>query len=738
MRLNQYALSLLVFVGVVVAGALLIVWGGGMPRMTVIAVTGLSMVGIGILLHLLLTVQKRLDDAGSKSGELARLKGELERTVKILQQRNSEAEASERRYRSLIDQQADIIIRKLPDGRLTLVNDTFCRTFNVQRETALGRIYRPHLHPDEKADIPPILSGGPDARVLKYTHCVQTAKGWRWIAWEDYPVRNDRGQVVEVQSIGRDITDQYSLELALREARDRAEQASRAKSMFLATMSHEIRTPMNGVIGMAGLLLDTSLTPEQRSYAGAVRESGEALLGIINDILDFSKIESGAMTLESVPFSPRILVESIAELLSQRCAEKGIEIVTYTHPRFAGNILSDEGRVRQVLLNLAGNAVKFTDQGGVRISVQPDDDPAFIRFEVTDTGVGISEEALPRIFEEFIQADSSLARRYGGTGLGLAISHRLVRAMGGKVGVTSTVGKGSKFWFTLPARRAGGDAEDATSITGTRVLVYTAFPGLAETLVRQLCDAGADAFAAKGLSSLETALVSGAFDVIIMDARASSGSSGEMLIRLKARLQGIRSIVLISPKERSSLPTLQSSGFDGYLIKPVRQHSLLRRVDAVTREGRDLEPDERITEAPARAVAAASSLKVLVAEDNRINVLLATALLKKLGHEVHTVGNGREALEALAARSYDLVLMDVHMPEMDGMEATRRIREAESQGRRKVRTPIVALTASTLEGDRQICIDAGMDDFLSKPLDPEALKAAINRYASGDRLARTA
>jgi PAS domain S-box-containing protein len=508
---------------------------------------GVAVAGIAVLLLSLISVQKRVHALDVRSGELARVKGELELTVKTVQQRNRDLEASELRYRGLVEQQGDVIIRKLPDGRLSFVNDAFCRTFNVRRENALGRTFTPVCHPQEQSDQPPVVATGSESLRLTYNQCMRTFNGWRWFAWEDHPIRNETGQLTEIQSVGRDITEQRQMEIELREARDKAEEASRAKSMFLATMSHEIRTPMNGVIGMTGLLLDTSLTPEQRSYATAVRESGEALLGIINDILDFSRIESGAMPMEDTAFSPRTLIESVAELLSQRCAEKGIEVATYAHPRFAGSIISDEGRVRQILLNLTGNAVKFTDQGGVRISAQPDEDPTFIRFEIADTGIGISDEALPKVFQEFTQADSSLARRYGGTGLGLAITQRLVSALGGKIGVTSTIGKGSRFWFTLPVKRASASTESQPALTGIRVLVHTAFHGLSETLVRQLCDAGADAFAAKGLASAETALASGAFNVLIMDMRTSNTPAAELLVRLKARLQGIKSIVLISP-----------------------------------------------------------------------------------------------------------------------------------------------------------------------------------------------
>lgn len=722
---HQLALAALLVA--LAASASVVAWhSSGMapgPAMT----AAIALAGISCLLYALFNAYQRVQALDNRSGELARVKLELESSVRALQQRHRELQASETRYRGLVEQQGDVILRRLPDGRLSFVNDSFCRTFNMSRERALGRPFIPTLNPGEKSEQPPSLQGQTSSHRLLYQQCVQTLAGWRWFAWEDHVIRSETGLATEVQSIGRDITDQKKMEMELREARDKAEEASRAKSMFLATMSHEIRTPMNGVIGMTGLLLDTSLSPEQRSYATAVRESGEALLNIINDILDFSKIESGTMPMEDTVFSPRNVIESVSELLSQRCTEKGIEIATYVHPRFASNILSDEGRVRQILLNLAGNAVKFTDTGGVRISAQPDSDPNFIRFEVADTGIGISQESLPRIFQEFTQADSSLARRYGGTGLGLAITQRLVQALGGSVGVQSTIGKGSRFWFTLPIKRATGVPESLPSLTGVRVLVYAAFQGLSETLVRQLCDAGADAFAAKGIAAAETALASGSFDVLLMDTRTTNAPPAEILVRLKARLQGVKSIVLLPAKERAFLPTLQSSGFDAYLIKPIRQVSLVKRIAAVVSGSQAYDSDDvaegRIELQPQEQI----SLRVLVAEDNRINVMLANALLSKMGHRVDTVANGREALEAMARVPYDFVLMDVHMPEMDGLEATQRIRQGEASGRRKIRTPIVALTASTLEVDRQICIDAGMDDFLAKPLDPAALRAVFER-----------
>ena len=698
-----------------------------------VIVGALALAGLAVLLLALLDALRRVKTLDARSGELARVKLELETTVRALQTRHRELQASEQRYRGLLEAQGDVILRKTPDGRLTFANDAFCKVFGVEREMVLGRPFFPEMHPDEKPPLLGALSGQGVASRMRSDQRLKTVQGWRWFTWEDYVIRSEVGQVTEIQSVARDISEQKDLEAALREARDKAEEANRAKSMFLATMSHEIRTPMNGVIGMAGLLLDTRLDPEQRSYAEAVRQSGEALLDIINDILDFSKIESGAMPMEDTPFNPRVMVEGVAELLAHRAFEKGIDIATYAHPRLNGQVIADEGRVRQVLLNLVGNAVKFTDVGGVRIIVVPDTDPRFIRFEIADSGIGISEDAQKNIFNVFTQADSSLARRYGGTGLGLAITQRLVKAMGGVVGVTSQAGKGSRFWFTIPWRRGGGGEATESVLTGAKVLVLTAFPGLSEFLVRQLCEAGADAFAAKGSASAETALSSGAFNVLVIDSRAGSTPASDLLVRLKARLQGVKTVVLLPAGERANLPSLKAAGFDAYLIKPVRRVSLIQRVAALlnSKDSGTTETAVAETEEVQKPVVQ-TPLRVLVAEDNRINVMLANSLLTKMGHRVDAVANGREAIEALARAPYDLVLMDVHMPEMDGLEATRRIRLAEAAGRRRGRLPIVALTASALEGDKQICIDAGMDDFLAKPLDPEQLRAVLARYSLGE------
>lgn len=682
---------------------------------------------------------RRLDLMFTESDAAAQTRVELETGIRALQQRQRDLTASEQRFRGLVEAQGDVILRRAADGRLTFVNDAFCVVFGVMRETVLGRPFDPEADPEQRLPMGSLEASGGQPRV-RYDQRIKTRHGWRWFTWEDYVIRGDHGGVTETQSVGRDVTEQKQLEAALREARDKAEQASKAKTMFLATMSHEIRTPMNGVLGMSGLLLDTKLTPEQRTYARAVRQSGEALLDIINDILDFSKIESGAMTMEETVFEPQSLIESVAELLSPRADEKGIEICTYAHPRAVARISGDEGRVRQILINLAGNAVKFTDSGGVKLTVAPEADGKFLKFEVTDTGVGISKDAQARIFEVFVQADNSLARRYGGTGLGLAISRKVVAAMGGDIGLESTPGKGSKFWFTIPFKRAAPEPAAAGApgrLQNVKAMILTQFGGVGDALVRHLCDAGADAYGARGLQAAQTALGGGSFQLLIADAALSGHPSGALIAEAKRRDPTMRALVLLSALERSKIASLKAQGFDGYLIKPVRAASLIDRSLKVLNGEIENEPQpDEATPHFESVIQASEGLRILMAEDNRINVLLATKLLSNMGHRVDTVGDGKEALEALARAPYDLVLMDVHMPHMDGLEATRRIRRAEGstrskRGRLTLRIPIVALTANAMEGDRKVCLDAGMDDFLTKPLDPEALRAILKRFSPG-------
>ena len=717
---------------------------GGEATGDPVLVAALVASALGALAVTILDARHRGRLLDEQNAGLKRVAEVQKRTVDRLQIINAELKENEQRYKGLVDAQGDAILRKWPDGRLTFVNDAFCAVFGVAREDAIGRIFKPSFHPD---DPPPLLHGysdGGDRPRARYDQRLRTAKGWRWYAWEDYPIRGENGQLTEIQSVGRDITERKEVERAVRAARDRAEQMSKAKSLFLATMSHEIRTPMNGVIGMAGLLLETSLTPDQRAYALAVKQSGEALVELINDILDFSKVEAGGLELAREPFGLRASVDQVTELLATRAQQKGIEIAACVDADVPEDMLGDAQRLRQILLNLAGNAIKFTETGGVTLRVAraaPDQDPKArgrlrLRFEVEDTGIGIPEEARQRIFGHFEQADSTHSRKFGGTGLGLAISKKIVEAMGGEIGVESALGGGSVFWFTaalVPNRLV--EAAPPPDLSGRRVAVVSGSPILREPLVARLRQSGAKVQGFASAAEAAVALVAARTDIVLTDIALPDGDAETCLPQLTSWLPpGAAVIALLPPAQRGRIPALKAAGATGYHVTPVRHYGLERRLAALL-AGADPE-DGKSADQPAPAPLPArdearAGVHILVAEDNEINTLLTVSLIKRMGHSVDSVRDGAEALAALDLRSdYDLILMDVHMPGVDGIEATRRIREGEAKlpPAARARLPIIALTASVMDEDRQNCLAAGMDDFLTKPLDPNALTAAIARW----------
>ena len=422
------------------------------PAVLLPAVAG---VGLVILFGGIIGAHRRASMLESRTAELNRLTDKLEATLATVRAMNGRLHESENRYKGLVDAQGDAIFRRGPDSRLTYGNEAFLKLFGLTPQTAFGKPFAPELHPDSRAPMFGSFGGIENGQPrVRYDQHVRTTYGWRWIAWEDYAVRDAQGRLVEVQSVGRDITERKALEDALTEARDKAEAANRAKSGFLATMSHEIRTPMNGVLGMARLLLESDPQPEQRTYIDAIHQSGESLLHLIEEILDFSKIESGTVTLEEDDVELRPLIDGVVELLVMRAHAKKIEIVSFIDPNTPDVIRCDGLRLRQILTNLVGNAVKFTDKGGVRVSaaVVQEQGRKTVRFEVRDTGVGVPLEKRDEIFKEFMQADSSHARRFGGTGLGLYISSQLAKLLGGSIELESQHGSGATFTLVLPLR----------------------------------------------------------------------------------------------------------------------------------------------------------------------------------------------------------------------------------------------------------------------------------------------
>jgi PAS domain S-box-containing protein len=694
---------------------------------------GAALMGIALLLTALLDTSKRATTFEARTAELHSLTQKLEHSLKTLSAVNARLNESEVRYKGLVDSQGDAIARRAPDSKLTYANDAFFKLFGLS-QLAVGQPFAPELHPDSRAPIFGSFAGLETGRErVKYDQHVRTVYGWRWIAWEDYAIRNGAGRLIEIQSVGRDITERKALEDALTEARDTAEAASRAKSGFLATMSHEIRTPMNGVLGMARLLLETELQPEQRTYAEAIRQSGESLLSLIGDILDFSKIESGTVTLQEDVVAPHRIVEEVVELLASRGHAKGIELVAVVSPDTPEAIRIDALRLRQVLTNLIGNAVKFTEKGGVRVDVGRGSgrERSSVRFEIRDTGVGIPPDKLEEIFKEFVQADSSHARRFGGSGLGLAISKRLVDAMGGEVGVQPAPGGGSLFWFTIPALVAkGAKLSASTRLSGQRVAIITRNGVLREGLTAQV----------RSLGGNVVALAQNNTDTANLDAVLIDAGPGEPDLPAPPQ-KDVRSIVLIVPEARGHLPQLRALGFSDYLVKPTRQVSLAERL---LTSANAIEPPPPVVQLPAAPHKVRPhpepppfARRILMAEDNPINAMLMRELLQRRGYSVRDVGSGEAALELIEHESFDVILTDIHMPGMDGIETARHLRQREAELGRG-RTPIIALTADTVETGKHACQDAGMDGFLTKPVDPAELDAMLKALFAKDELPRHA
>jgi len=672
-----------------------------------------------------------------------------------LADRNWELQEAEDRARSLFEQQGDLIVLRDARGQITFVNDAYCELAQKAGTDLIGsRFQFTVLEQGESA----IESNG--TRI--HDQRIETALGPRWIAWREALVRFDAGAPAEMQCVGRDVTDRTETERALAEARDQADAANRAKSRFLAMASHEIRTPLNGIIGMSGLLLDTALTPEQMTYAKAVKTSGDALLALIEELLDYSKIEAGKIDLESRPFALAALIEDITELLAPRAQARKLEIAAFIDDRLPAQVIGDAARLRQVLLNLAGNAIKFTTSGGVSLIVEPGIWPNEISFLVRDTGIGIAPEARELIFREFEQADERIARSYGGTGLGLSISERIVKRMGGRITLESEPGKGSTFEVSVPlvASLDASPAFAAPDLGGRSVMLVAPQTIEASLIARRLERWGGQTCVVSDPDVARALLPERSWHAVLLDHALGAGDV-ESLAEA-ARAFAPQRIVLVTPATRQELQSAAASALTGYLVKPLRAASLAARLasppevaapslaeqglaEPSLTEPSLAEPslaNEMLTEpatvAEATPSVAQRGLSVLVAEDNEINALLMRSLLTRSGHQAVIATNGEEALESwLAAKSagtpYDLVLMDIQMPCLDGIEATKRIRTNEAAGSAR-RTPILALTANTLVEDRYACFEAGMDGFLVKPLDREKLAEALARLGTSPHL----